>query len=318
MNRAVSVIICTRNRAESLRETLASIGRIAVPACLRTELLIVDNASTDETPNVVCSAHLPNMPVRYVLEPKKGKGYAYNTGMASALGEVFLFTDDDVRVPKNWIADMCLPILENRADAVAGGVRLPSSYNEALSGLPDSCFRPWFAESSDVSEAKPGRMIGANMAFARSVVARVPKFDPELGPGARGFFDETLFSWQLIAAGFRIAFSSTATVEHHFDQSRLTPESLLATARAMGRSHAFVFYHWDHHVSRLPSIKVARCWLKRGLIRLSSVWQQGGQLSKAAIEVERELAFHCEYLNQCSRPRKYARQGLIPLDIGNS
>lgn len=316
--RSVAIIICTRNRAENLRSTLASIGQTNVPANWNVELVVVDNNSTDETRKVVSEMGPRNLDTRYIHEPAVGQCHARNRGLMETTGGVILFTDDDVRVPKNWIADMCLPILENRVDAVAGGVRLPSSYNEALSGLPDSCFRPWFAESSDVSEAKPGRMIGANMAFARSVVARVPKFDPELGPGARGFFDETLFSWQLIAAGFRIAFSSTATVEHHFDQSRLTPESLLATARAMGRSHAFVFYHWDHHVSRLPSIKVARCWLKRGLIRLSSVWQQGGQLSKAAIEVERELAFHCEYLNQCSRPRKYARQGLIPLDIGNS
>jgi glycosyltransferase involved in cell wall biosynthesis len=52
MNTVVSIIICTRNRADSLRETLASIGRCDVPADLPAELLVIDNGSTDHAREV--------------------------------------------------------------------------------------------------------------------------------------------------------------------------------------------------------------------------------------------------------------------------
>ena len=48
-------------------------------------------------------------------------------------------------------------------------------------------------------------LTGANMAFARRVLDKVPGFDRELGPGGLGFCDDTLFSLQLRTAGFRLA-----------------------------------------------------------------------------------------------------------------
>jgi Glycosyl transferase family 2 len=63
------------------------------------------------------------MPVRCVYEPREGKGYAYNTGLAEAKGCIFPFTDDDVRPPANWIDGMCRPILRRAAHWVAGGLR---------------------------------------------------------------------------------------------------------------------------------------------------------------------------------------------------
>jgi glucosyl-dolichyl phosphate glucuronosyltransferase len=70
----VSIIICTRNRAESLLQTLESIGQCEIPADMPAELLVVDNGSVDHTREVVEQTALPNMRVRYVLEPKKGNG----------------------------------------------------------------------------------------------------------------------------------------------------------------------------------------------------------------------------------------------------
>ena len=99
MTPVVSIIICTRNRAESLREALAAIGRCEVPRDLPAELLVVDNGSTDDTRQVVESTRLANMPVRYAIETRPGKGYAYNRALAETTGQVLLFTDDDVVRP---------------------------------------------------------------------------------------------------------------------------------------------------------------------------------------------------------------------------
>ncbi len=214
----VSIIICTRNRADSLRETLASIGRCEVPADLPTELLVVDNGSTDYTRLAVEKADLPNIPVRYVLEPRKGKGYAYNTGISQAKGNVFLFTDDDVRVPVKWIGGMCRPITNGKADATTGEVSIATHLQpEWLK----PAHRAHLIDIGDLSEHHQRHpfLIGANMTFSRKVLRDVPQFDVELGPGARGFMDETLFYLQMLKAGYHIVFVPGLPVEHHFDPS---------------------------------------------------------------------------------------------------
>src|SRR5688500_3483272 len=98
-----SIVICTYNRAESLRQTLDAMAEVSVPSSWSVELLVVDNASTDRTAQVVSDCGLSDMSVHYIYEPRRGKGNAYNTAMAAARGDVFLFTDDDVRPPRNWI-----------------------------------------------------------------------------------------------------------------------------------------------------------------------------------------------------------------------
>ena len=94
----VSLLICTRNRAEDLKETLFSIGRIDVPAHMNAELIVVDNASTDggRTAAVVRECSLPNMPVRYVYEEKRGQARARNAALAASgtpLGRVLIQHD---------------------------------------------------------------------------------------------------------------------------------------------------------------------------------------------------------------------------------
>ena len=47
----VSLGICTRNRAAMLRTALAQLCKLHVPAGVTLEVLLVDNGSSDETPN---------------------------------------------------------------------------------------------------------------------------------------------------------------------------------------------------------------------------------------------------------------------------
>src|SRR4051812_15845858 len=128
----VSIIICTQNRADFLKPTLESIGRATVPVGWTVEMHVIDNKSTDSTRKVVSEANLKNIAVHYEYESTPGKCYACNTGLNKSKGEVILFTDDDIRVPTNWIAGMCTPILEGKADAIAGGIVFPPHIAYAL------------------------------------------------------------------------------------------------------------------------------------------------------------------------------------------
>ena len=228
-------------------------ARWKFPTAWYAELLLVDNASTDATAHVVANAALANVHVKYLFEPRQGQCFARNTALASARGEIILFTDDDVTPARDWVAQMIAPILDGRCDAVMGHVTLAP---EIMRPWLTSAHRWWLASSDD---AKPREdvceLVGASMGFRRSVLDRVPEFDTELGPGALGFGDDSLFGWQLAAAGFRIAPAPAARAIHHLDTRRLARSEWLRAARQRGRGSAYLRYHWEHADIRLPWIR---------------------------------------------------------------
>lgn len=309
---SVSIIIITRNRADHLQKTLESIARLKVLPTLATELVVVDNASTDETANVIRSCTLPNMILKYVHEPKPGKSNAINTGMAAARGDIFLWTDDDMRLPEEWIAMMCDPILTDKADGVSGKIRLaPHLERDWMTRthydrLADTRFMP-----EDF-----GTMIGANMAFSRRVLEKVPAFDPELGPGALGFEDDTLFSLQMRAAGFRIVALPSAIVEHHIEPLRLRRKAWLRHGEANGRALAYIRYHWEQEPVKFPRLKMLGWQIALGCFRVlyRPVGPDEEGCDRREIRMIQNKSFLDQYLKERKKKPKYTKRGLIKLD----
>ncbi len=309
----VSIIICTCSRAEELRRTLDAVGRLMIPAGYRCDLTVVDNASADNTADVVKSLTLANMPLRYLLEPRRGKGYAYNAGIAAASGDILLFTDDDVRPPDDWLEGMCRPIARGEADAVAGGVKLAPHLH-----------RPWMTEKHigwlASTECLPPDavipLIGANMAFARRVLERVPRFDAEVGPGAKGHADDTLYSYQLEKAGFRIAMALGTAAEHHLQEERLTRKAYAAQARKRGEFNAYLARHWAHSDPRYPLLRLVRSLAALWALRLWHFPEWITSPTVPAWELSRLEWMHMFvfYLRWRYEPRKYEKFGLIKLE----
>jgi glycosyltransferase involved in cell wall biosynthesis len=307
----ISIAICTFNHCESLKQTLEVLSHVTIPEGWQSELLIVDNASTDQTAEVIHSYKPGNdLMVRYLYEPHLGQCFARNAALAAASGEIILFTDDDVRVPANWIEGMCAPIVAGKADAVAGGIRIAPHLE-----------RPWmtwlhkslWASTEFMDREHPESLIGANMAFSREVLTKVPAFDTELGPGALGFHDESLFSFQLIEAGYRIVSAFDVIVEHHFDESRLQREALIETMRRMGASGAYRRYHWEYEDIAHPRAQAA-LWRAR---LLKWRWTRRGEWphSEGMPEWETWMLWQYYtnryYLVERKRPRNYERHGLV-------
>lgn len=302
----VSIIICTRNRADDLRQTLTSLAEVCVPDGIAAELLIVDNASTDNTAQVVRECVLPNMPVRSVFEPRSGLCRARNIGMAAAAGRVLLFTDDDLRFPPDWIAGMAGPILRTEADAVAGGVRFAPHLERSWMTAQH---RAWLAGTDDILPHSPSRMVGANMAFGRHVLEKVPAFDTELGAGALGPGDESLFSFQLLGARYRLVSAFETPVEHHFDPARLSPDTFRIVARRTGRGLAYLHYHWWHRDVTVPRL---RLWKSRLLLSACPRdWPYAEGLSPREMHQLLWVGYFEQMLRERSRPRQYDQFGWI-------
>ena len=312
MEPKISLIICTRDRASNLKATLEAIGRMTVPADLSAELIVVDNGSTDGTKETANGSTLTNMPVRYLHEPRKGKGNAYNMALAAARGEALLFTDDDVRPHAGWIEQMVQPIISGTADGVLGKVVLPEHL--ARSWM-EPIHKTMLAETSGRDGQEVEFLTGANMAFSRRVTEKVPQFDAELGPGALGFCEETLYSLQLKAAGYKLKFVEGAVIEHHFDVSRLSREAFASRAKGEGRSKAYLDYHWNHQPLNHPHLSRLRSQIKYELqkIGLAHKWAHSEGMPTWEINQLVWISYFDQYLAESNRPRNYEKRGLRKL-----
>lgn len=310
-----SIIICTHNHLASLQATLAVLGRVQVPSGLRVEVLVVANACTDGTSAYLETVRLPHMVCCPLHEPVKGQVRARNLALSAARGQFILFIDDDVHPSPDWLARLCTRLATGGEDALIGAVRLAPHLE-----------RPWMTRrhramlsvTEGLEDGWLTEMIGANMAFHRRVLEKVPRFDEELGPGALGFLDDSLFSWQLEAAGFRLGRAPEAVVEHHCEEDRLLRERYLESARMNGRGRAYVMHHWKHETLRFALFHMIVAQLKMARRRLISRrdTEAGEGCAEWELSLTTEIARLRRYSIERRRPRNYQRHGLVKIPSG--
>jgi glycosyltransferase involved in cell wall biosynthesis len=122
----LSVVIPAYNEAKRLGETLESIGAWLTRQTFDSEIIVVDNNSTDGTADIAREYHHKFPSIRVIAEKRVGKGYAVATGMLFATGEVRVFTDADNSTTIDHF-DIMQPFLERGYDVVIGSLALPGA-----------------------------------------------------------------------------------------------------------------------------------------------------------------------------------------------
>ncbi len=221
-----SVVIATYNRAADLRETLNSLAQLQPDA--PWEVIVVDNNSPDDTRAVV-ESEMPGFPapLRYLFEQKQGRSPALNTGIAAARGEIILTTDDDVRVPPEWLQSASRGLAELGCDYVGGRV-LPIWGAPRPSWLPNHGGKQWaviaLLDYGDQPIEFGARVpLGVNMAFRRDAFDRAGGFDPETGRKAGTLLGQEVREWCIRArkAGVRGFYVPTMQLQHIIPAERL-------------------------------------------------------------------------------------------------
>jgi glycosyltransferase involved in cell wall biosynthesis len=304
----VSILIATRNRADDLRATLASLAETELPGGGGlVELIVVDNGSSDRTAEVLEASrvHLEvKFRFQWMTEARPGKSRALNLGLRRATGAVVLFTDDDVRIPKRWIEPMTESILNDEVDAVAGGIRLaPHLRRPWMRGGHLS----WLACTDHKRGVREHPTVGANAAIARRVFDAIPMFDPEVGPGAIGHAEDLLLWLQMREAGFRLATRFDVEVEHHPDERRLSRGSFAGMARKNGDWEAYVDYHWTHTPRRSPTLSLLRAWARLWGMRMARFpeWLACPCVPEWELELLVQWHMRRRYFIERQRPRNY-------------
>ncbi len=239
---SVSIIICTRRRPEDLRRCLASLSRLDPPPA---EILVVNNDPSDQgTRDVVQS--FPGF--CYIDEPQLGLSRARNTGLRHATGEIIAWTDDDTVAHPKWIEAIRRVFLDPEISGLTGLV-LPASLEtpsqlrfERDFGGFNRGYRTVTFDARFFSEMK-GRGVpvwtigaGANMAFRRSVFAKLGFFDERLGAGAAGCSEDSEFWYRMLDAGLSLRYEPLAVVQHFH---RIDEEGFSRQMEAYMRGHVF-------------------------------------------------------------------------------
>ena len=183
-----SIVIATKDRAPFLARALATLeAQHAAPAF---EAIVVDNGSSDGTPDVVRAARdRGTLDVRSLFVAEPNRGAARNAGIAVAKGRFILFVDDDVALPPGFVAAHGRAHTGARAKAVSGPILNVPGYEAQPKPSPLNYSGAFFCT--------------CNVSVPRAALAAVGAFDESFN----------LYGWEDTELGVRLRRSG---VRHRF------------------------------------------------------------------------------------------------------
>jgi GT2 family glycosyltransferase len=206
----VSVVVPTRNRPDQIGPCVESILANSYPSM---ELIIVDQSDARDS-EAALIAFRQDPRLRYVATNTRGAARARNLGIESSSADLIAFTDDDCRVPTDWI-DRIVELFDNEptAGVIFGRVDIPEN---ALEGDFLASFEP--VRRSYEGEFPRGLEpwgISANMAVRRKALDDIGGFDPLLGPGSKFKAGEDVdFAIRAIARKWRVVTANEIPLLH--------------------------------------------------------------------------------------------------------
>lgn len=222
-----SVAVCTYNRASYLDECLGSLSRQAgsSPAF---EVIVVDNASTDATREVVERWARRDPRFIYAYEPVQGLARARNHALERAASPFIAFTDDDALVPENWVQSFFQVFTTLPPDVFAvGGEIDPIFEKDRPHWLSDELLKPLSAHLGWSNEARILRsdewLCEVNSAFRVELLRQYGGFPEELGRKGNVLLSGENFVNEIARTkGLKEYFDPNIRVQHFIPASRLT------------------------------------------------------------------------------------------------
>ena len=253
----VSIVMLTRNGAAHLRRTLPA---LATSAYRNMELIVVDNASTDDSA-MVLGAYAPGFPVT-VIRNERNASYAdaNNAAVRACRGDLVLLLNNDVQpVGPHWLGHLVESI--EAPDVAAVGARLVYPLGEAgpragsrFADLTLQHGGVWFAPVDGAPQARPigagDDPVGPSAAAVRDVPAltaacllvRRAAFEVVGGFDAAYFYGleyvDLALRWR--AAGWRLVYDGRAVLWHHESATRVLDDRAARRERSAANRERFV------------------------------------------------------------------------------
>jgi GT2 family glycosyltransferase len=199
----ITVVAPTYQRADRLARLVGALERQDHPKD-RFEVVVVDDASTDHTGEVLAAATargaIDLRPLR--MERNGGPAPARNRGWQEAGGAVVAFIDDDCTPDPGWVGAMVRAFARNdRLGVAQGRTRAADGPRGAWTVAREIGFEtPWFE--------------GCNIAYRRDALAATGGFDEGIG----WYGEDTAAGWKVVEAGWERDFVPDAVVTHDLEE----------------------------------------------------------------------------------------------------
>jgi GT2 family glycosyltransferase len=214
----VSIVFLAYNRREELAVSLTEmLERSSFPRD-RLQVIVVDNASTDDTAAMVRS----DFPaVELVVNPDNVGASGWNAGFARATGDYVLILDDDCYLPGDHLADAVAAAERERADLVSFSVVSSFDTSHSFNGTYATGLLSYWGCAALVS---------------RRAIDHLQGYDPYIFIWA----NELEFTARLLDAGFRHLFLPSVTAVHMKAPGGPDGHFLLYPHRMNNRHYAYV------------------------------------------------------------------------------
>jgi glycosyltransferase involved in cell wall biosynthesis len=237
-NSLISAIVCTHNRAALLNDALASLANQTMDK-EKYEVIIVDNASTDNTREVVARwvEQQPNF--RYIYEPNLGLSHARNRGAIDATAPIVAFMDDDCVAETTWLQGLLKDFGNDNCTACLGGrIRLRWEGGVRPPWIPDNVLSVFGYLDLGEQPQQINHANGGNMAWDRRVLLDLGGFQPDLGRtgNLRLAGEESQIQQKARQRGLLVCYAPHATVCHYVPIERQSRRHILQTCFMIGVS----------------------------------------------------------------------------------
>jgi len=208
-----SVILPTHNRAYILKYCIQYILNQNISDY---EVIVIDDASTDNTPDLVSpltTSHCPKTTLKYIrLDKQKGPYVARNIGIKEASGNIIAFIDDDCVATKDWLTNGLTAFSDTNLGIVQGKTEAKIDF-DVKEELKKGHF---FFRGVQILNAG-WQYQTCNIFYRKSALIAANVFDERLHAG-----EDTDLGTRVKNLGYSYAFIQSALVYHNVDQISLT------------------------------------------------------------------------------------------------
>jgi len=240
----ISIVMANWNGESYLPKALATLLDSAKSLGKTWEIIVVDDASTDDSKSLI-NKEFPE--VRLVEMPRnRGFAVASNRGAAEARGRILVMVNNDMAFPPDYIRRLTAPFFEP-TQGLPPLFAVGAKTIEESSGLPNQLWMSaaWRRGGISAIWGDPGIRIpatfvqGGSAAYDRALFLRLGGFDPLFYPGYWEDFD---LSYRACKAGWRVLYEPRAVAWHRGkgSMSRIMPN--LELERTMERNR--LWFNW--------------------------------------------------------------------------